>query len=270
MKGSAARLLLAKPWPLIPALDDGNGKRCIRKWKHLQDVPESAEYDDVDAELWAVPTGKGTGVVVLDFDGAEGAETLERCGLEPHVRTGSGGYHIYVARPAWPVKTCARVLPGMDVRGDGGVAYVVGRSAKGAYEILRPLAPYPVKYVPLRFAECIEPARPHRGGGTKAAPFTLQGRPGLIGTLAFLDRTCERVRHAPEGERNGIFNSAVFTIAGLVAAGELEPGFAKSELIAAAEVMAPGWSCSGVMTSAWEAGEREPWRVSAARIEVGE
>ena len=50
-------------------------------------------------------TGALSGVIVLDFDGNEGTKVLHQLGLAPHVRTGSGGYHVYFAHPGWPVKT---------------------------------------------------------------------------------------------------------------------------------------------------------------------
>lgn len=94
----------------------------------------------------AVVTGAVSGLVVLDFDGAQGAELLQRLGLRPHVRTGSGGFHVYFPHPGWRVKTCSgasretlgRRYPGLDVRADGVYALVPpSRNARGPYEALR-------------------------------------------------------------------------------------------------------------------------------------
>lgn len=277
MLGSEARKLIGKPWPLIPAKDDDQGKRCIRAWKHLQDVNANRDYDDIDAPLWAIPTGRGTGVVVLDFDGEAGHRTSHtlwegdyrspvRVMVSPHVRTGSGGFHLYVEAPSWPVKNRTRALPGMDVRGDGGVAYVAGSSLKGTYEILRPLVPCPLDLLPAKFQACLEPARPHSGN---AAPAEYAGPGnGRMGSVAFVTREAEKVRFAAKGERNQAFNTAVFTVAGLAAAGEVDAHWARVLLTAAAEEMAPGWpGLKTVLESAWEAGSKSPWRLGAERIE---
>jgi putative DNA primase/helicase len=105
---------------------------------------------------WAVITGAGSGIVVLDFDGSEGRRLLEHLGLSPHVRTGSGGYHVYVAHPGWPVKTlngkASRVLgqrwPGLDIRADGGYAAFCGRNTQGSYVWLREPRPEPLESLP--------------------------------------------------------------------------------------------------------------------------
>lgn len=143
--GSEVRAALGVDWPLIPAVDDGTQKRTIRPWKHLQHVSAGEPYDHLRSEMWSVCTGAGTGVVVLDFDGAAGEAKRQEWGLDdPHVRTGSGGHHVYVAHPGWAVLTYSgsvrQGVPGVDVRGDRGVAHVAGSSRKGPYTVLRPLS----------------------------------------------------------------------------------------------------------------------------------
>src|SRR5690349_20435984 len=57
-------------------------------------------------QAWALITGKLSGVIVLDFDDEAGRRTRERLGLHhPHVRSGSGGHHVYFKHPGWPVPT---------------------------------------------------------------------------------------------------------------------------------------------------------------------
>lgn len=72
-----------------------------------------------------IVTGAVSGIFALDFDGDEGAETrdrLEAKGLPaaPEALTGGGGNHLLFRHPGRPVGTVKRLLPGMDVRGDGG------------------------------------------------------------------------------------------------------------------------------------------------------
>lgn len=96
------------------------------------------------AEWWAVsddgttrplnlglPTGRPSGLWVLDVDGREGLETLGRLEQEHgplpetvRVETPSGGVHFYFRLPEVEVRCKTRVLPGVDVRGEGGYVLV--------------------------------------------------------------------------------------------------------------------------------------------------
>jgi hypothetical protein len=76
-----------------------------------------------------IPTGKVSGLVVLDVDVQHGgARTLaeverkhRKLPTAPEVLTGGGGKHIYFAHPGWEVQSSAgKIGPGIDVRGDGG------------------------------------------------------------------------------------------------------------------------------------------------------
>lgn len=75
--------------------------------------------------------GRESGLLVLDVDGDEGADSLHelehRHGELPatvEALTGGGGRHIYFAHPGGTHRNTARTLgPGLDTRGDGG--YVV-------------------------------------------------------------------------------------------------------------------------------------------------
>lgn len=73
---------------------------------------------------WGIVTGQVSGLVVVDVDGPEGAEALKgrHVPLSWAVQTGKGT-HYYFKHPGFPVGNGVRVLPGVDVRGDGG--YVV-------------------------------------------------------------------------------------------------------------------------------------------------
>ncbi|NPV73759.1 MAG: AAA family ATPase [Pelotomaculum sp.] len=73
---------------------------------------------------WAVVTGEVSGVVVLDMDGPTGEASLKGKTMPPTrmVRTGKGR-HIYFQWPGFPVECRTGILPGVDIRGDGG--YVV-------------------------------------------------------------------------------------------------------------------------------------------------
>lgn len=76
-----------------------------------------------------IVTGKISQIAVLDIDGEEGLESLERIGLTidsmpltPMSHTGGGGIHLIFRYPEkYPVKTKAGVLPKVDIRSDGGM-----------------------------------------------------------------------------------------------------------------------------------------------------
>ena len=79
-----------------------------------------------------MPTGKPSGIVVLDIDrknGMDGLANLRAIGIDPYSLspvisiTPSGGLHVFM-RYNGPVKNSAGLLAaGVDIRGDGG--YVV-------------------------------------------------------------------------------------------------------------------------------------------------
>src|SRR5579871_3349110 len=86
-------------WSVIPVR--GDKTPCLNSWKRWQG--ERPTLQQVEAwqrkfnpPAWAVVTGSVSDVIILDFDGAEGRRTCEATGLEPHIQTGSGGYHVYV------------------------------------------------------------------------------------------------------------------------------------------------------------------------------
>ena len=100
-------------------------------------------------------TGKLAGIVVVDFDGEQGRRLMEKWGINPHVRTGSGGFHCYLRHPNWHVRTLNAKTgnvswpwPGLDIRGDGGFAVLLGRNGNGPYEQLRDLIPEPFDVLP--------------------------------------------------------------------------------------------------------------------------
>ncbi|MFC6663642.1 bifunctional DNA primase/polymerase [Deinococcus multiflagellatus] len=116
-------------------------------WRPLQHTPPS----EAVLRAWlkcpyvglALVTGERSGVVTLDFDGEAGQQLVGTLGLTPHTRTPSGGFHLRVPHPGWRVSTLAskntaKLPPGLDIRGDGGLAVLPPTtSCKGTYEALR-------------------------------------------------------------------------------------------------------------------------------------
>jgi Bifunctional DNA primase/polymerase, N-terminal/AAA domain/Primase C terminal 1 (PriCT-1) len=109
--------------PLTPhgVKDATTDKKIIRKW--WQEQPNANV---------GIATGRRSGLVVLDIDFRnDGFTSLKKFEAEygalpdgPQIITGGGGRHIYFLHPGGEVKNKIGILPGIDVRGDGG--YVVG------------------------------------------------------------------------------------------------------------------------------------------------
>ncbi|MCC6591157.1 MAG: bifunctional DNA primase/polymerase [Bryobacterales bacterium] len=149
---SQAQELLKQGVCLIPTKSD---KRPAIAWKRFQtDYPTEEQIAQWAKQFrppaWAVVAGRGR-CIILDFDGDVGMATMNSLGLDPHVATPTGGFHVYLSHPGWPVQTLnhkaskdrpwALKWPGLDIRADGGYALLLGRSDKGAYRILRPIVP---------------------------------------------------------------------------------------------------------------------------------
>jgi hypothetical protein len=139
-------------WSIIPCGVVGTSyKRSLVEWAPNQTRRATSQ----EVTRWlstlskkvlslAVVTGDISGLVILDFDG-EAVDQVEKWGLKPHVKTGSGGFHVYFKHPGHRVKTLnskadealGAKFPGLDIRGDGGYAIFAGESDKGSYETLR-------------------------------------------------------------------------------------------------------------------------------------
>ena len=96
-----------------------------------------------------IPTGAGTGFVVLDEDPRHGGtESLAALTAEygplppgPVSRTGGGGHHYLYRHPGGTVPNAVGIRPGLDIRGDGGYIVVPpsGHPSGGTYEWITPL-----------------------------------------------------------------------------------------------------------------------------------
>lgn len=100
-------------WPEVATTDQS----LISRWWHQ--TPQANV---------GIATGKKSGIFVLDVDpekgGRESYEDLVlKYGRFPDTWqqiTGSKGFHLFFRYPAFPVHNAAGILPGIDIRGDGG------------------------------------------------------------------------------------------------------------------------------------------------------
>jgi putative DNA primase/helicase len=125
---------------VIPSGGGSDGKAALIPWKQYQKTrPTDTQLQEWQANLtptiWAMPTGAVSGLFVVDCDTPEANELMKAAGLKPHVKTAKG-YHYYVAWPSWAVTNTAKLLPGIDIRGQGGYVNFCGNNGKASYEIL--------------------------------------------------------------------------------------------------------------------------------------
>lgn len=118
---------LRRGWSIIPIA--AGGKTSPIRWKDHQTRQAGEEEVRSWFKKWpdaglAIVTGGISGLVVLDVDGADGANSIKDKELPPTlcVKT-SQGAHYYFVHPGFFVSGHIRFLPGCDLRGDGN--YVV-------------------------------------------------------------------------------------------------------------------------------------------------
>jgi O-acetyl-ADP-ribose deacetylase (regulator of RNase III) len=187
--------------------------------------------------------GLATGIVfdALDVDGPQGAAALRAFTATHHlqlpagplVRTGSGGWHLYLA-PTGLGNPPPRGLGHVGWRGRGG--YVVAppsRHATGVrYRFLRDLAA-PLVAVPQALRALLEPALAARPAPTDQRPSAGRGHPYAI---AALEGECRRVAGTPpgSGQRNRTLYRAGLRLFGYVAGGLLDHSEVQARLEQAA------------------------------------
>jgi hypothetical protein len=184
-------------WAVFPLLPRGKTPLVGGGFK-------SATTDPFQIEDWwkrwpdaniGIATGAVSGLVVLDFDKKHGGlETLseEEAGLPltMEVATGGGGRHLYYGHPGLHTPNRQGLLPGMDVRGDGG--YVVAppsvHESGGSYKLDTQLGLGTIQALPAWVGEMLAtPAREARELPGRAAVGAPEEKGELAkSTLAFI------------------------------------------------------------------------------------
>lgn len=236
-------------WPVIPIhTPTDSGCSCVRsrecgspgKHPRTRHGLDDASIDlDRVREWWtrwpdanvAVATGARSGLLVLDIDLPHGPTSLDelqsQLGALPRTceqRTGSGGRQLLFAYPPGQIGNRARVLPGIDVRGDGGYIVVPpSRHLSGdayLWSSRTPLAPPPDWLVGLltRAREVEAERSPARAD--LSTP-DLRDELANYGASALRDELAE-LSQAVEGSRNDSLNRAAFKLGQLVGAGALD------------------------------------------------
>jgi Bifunctional DNA primase/polymerase, N-terminal len=216
-------------------------------------VKDASSDPAVIADWWArypqANVGLATGFKfdVLDVDGHEGAVWLHRYAGEhglaveaPLVRSGSGGWHYYLAPtglqcPSLWDHDAGKELGNLDWRGQGGLivappsVHATGRP----YRFLRDLdAPLPE--VPPAVRALLDPPATRAEG-----PAAVGTRPAGLDhpyAVAALDGECQRVATTPAGshQRNKTLYRASLRLHSYVAGGLLDPAEVERRLLGAA------------------------------------
>jgi hypothetical protein len=275
----AALACAVRGWPVLPLWWPAAGTtgcacpacECGSPAKHPVGhlVPHGKDQASTDPAVirrwWAscplanlgLRTGALSGLVVLDVDGPQGQASL-RALVERHgrfraawVRTGSGGWHAYLAHPGVQVHNSVGDLgDGLDVRGDGG--YIVAppsvHHCGGRYR-WHSTPPDELPAMPSWLVELLTPPPPR-----PARPVRLEG--GLTAYVAAaVEGEARGVASAPRGRRHRCLYAAALRLGRLVGAGAVSEASVSAVLLAAAET-------AGL-------GEREAARTIRDGIDVG-
>lgn len=221
-------------WPVFPRPDG----RFLKGGHGFKD----ATTDPVQITRWwteypnawiNIPTGRASGVVILDIDvknGVNGLDTLAKLGKSqlpetPRVLTPNGGLHLYFADNPHVMIGCSvgELGPGLDVKGHGGLVPLPTTGNQYHW-----VETYQILKIPLRTAPGWLATRRRKsasGDGEDLAPQRI------------LESACALIRDANPGERNEVINRQAFLIGALVKAGALKEREAMHELNAAAGTM---------------------------------
>ena len=230
-----------------------------------------------------IATGELSGLLVLDVDVGDGkpglaslGELEARHGARPRtweVQTGGGGLHVYLRHPGGDrrIGNRAGILPGLDLRGDGG--YVVAPPSLHAsgrrYTWLEagdaPEVPAPAGWL-LAVLDAVDEKpgdrRRHNGAARRGGGATTGGPSTPYGRAAMEDE-CRALAEAPKGTRNHALNRSAFSLAQLVAGEELDAAGARAALLTAAAACGlvdddRREAVERTLTSGWKAGLAEP------------
>ncbi len=125
---------------VIPSGGGCDGKAALIQWKSYQSGrPADTQLQEWQSKLspkvWAMVTGSVSKCFVIDCDTQQVVAMMEAAELSPHVKTAKG-YHYYRQWPSWTIPTKVGILPGIDIRGQGGYVNFCGANGKVNYEVI--------------------------------------------------------------------------------------------------------------------------------------
>lgn len=127
------KMYIDNGWSCIPVSSKDKRGSMLNTWKEFQTrMPSSDEINhwlnEYSNSGIGIITGKNSGIVVLDIDPRhDGHLSINGRKIPPtiSVQTGGGGTHYYFQYPndLDEIKSSVNILPGVDIRADGGMAY---------------------------------------------------------------------------------------------------------------------------------------------------
>lgn len=250
--------LAAEGWAVFPCADDK--APLVERGFHAA----SADAAAIESMPWeraafigaAIPDG----MLVLDVDPRNGGDaTMAALKAAGHrlprtrvVATGGGGRHYYFRAP--DVELRGKLGQGVDVK-RAGRGYVIVPPSPG-YRLLKREAPAPL---PEWLGEALAaPARSAEAGEAHAPKFMPWEHGTAYGSAA-LERVLGQLATAPAGGRNDALNRAAFSVAQLVAGGELDGEHAREALEEVAHrIGLTSGETAKTLRSGWEAGLDDP------------
>src|SRR5690554_4056984 len=204
---NSKKIPLIKDWKNQATTD----MNIINRWKH-QFGSQLAYF--------GIPTGKRTGILVLDVDAKTGGlETLKSVSLPPTLsqRTQSGGIHFIYRYPQDGRHYGNRTgfKPGFDIRGEGGYILYYGTDTT------------PINDAPAWLLDAI---------ATRPEP-EIKGTPIAVApniAMGIIEKCLKNIREAQPGERNNVLNAESFKVFQLVASGSIDRSWAENALTQAA------------------------------------
>jgi len=235
-------------WAVPQHINEDGEKRPLVKWREFRYQSPSA----AEVELWcrrfpdagaAIPTGSGTHLLVVDADSADGIEWLELRGMPETVMVRTKhGLHYYFRYPLGVRvgNSASAIAPGVDIRGDGGMATAVG-SKNGEfiyyYDNGHALGEVPIALCPdWLMTWLVEQDSKRRVTPEPIVPHPFSGRVSAWAQRA-IDAELARLANAANGCRNSTLAVVSFKLAQLAAGGEAD----EAELRMALGAIASQW-----------------------------
>jgi hypothetical protein len=207
MLGTDVRAILQaaveRGFSLIPV---GEDKRpAMATWKPYQERRPTREelvaWWLQDPPAWGVVTGTISGIVVVDFDGEAGMALVHELEVTPHVLTPRGA-HLYLEHPGWKVPTvCGRQkcefgprFQNLDIRGDGGLAVLAGRSTFGFYQWVREIEPDPAGVLPEELRKILGLLHPPDSGNKNGNGHTVESFLQRVSSERLLEQALDTAR----------------------------------------------------------------------------
>ncbi|MER9911685.1 bifunctional DNA primase/polymerase [Mesorhizobium sp. M0050] len=280
---------LANGWPLFPCrasetIDDRTGEILAPKTPLTSNGLRAATKNErIVREWWSrtpdamigIPTGKATGVWVLDLDrkpgvgdGHDWLEDMESAN-EPLPHTGrattmGGGTHLFF-RHVDGIRNRGGLGVAVDVRGDGGYVIAPGSVAGDgrSYEWIDGCGPEHIADAPQWLLDLVTPP-PVRE--YSPSDYTYQPGKNAVYVEHAFEAELRNLATTPQGARGYQLNASAFSVGQLVGAGALSRADAEAELYNAAVACGVAGKDGERETRAkikrgMDAGERQPRQI---------